>query len=49
MGDVADADERSLSELLKTLMENGHAFASVEELSRSLDHVFLTVTKGQES
>ena len=42
-------DERALSQLLAALMQNGHAFVTVEELSKNLDHVFLTVTKGQVS
>jgi ABC-2 type transport system ATP-binding protein len=40
-------DDAALGELLAGLAQHGHRFVSVEELSRSLDHVFLSVTKGQ--
>lgn len=42
-------DDSALSGLLRALLENGHGFVTVEELSKNLDHVFLTVTKGQVS
>jgi len=42
-------DDVALSQLLAALMQHGHAFVNVDELSKNLDHVFLTVTKGQVS
>lgn len=42
-------DDAAVSDLLRALMQNGYGFVTVEELSKNLDHVFLTVTKGQVS
>jgi ABC-2 type transport system ATP-binding protein len=46
---VLHGDDRALSRLLAALVQQGHAFTTVEELSSNLDHVFLSVTKGHVS